>query len=112
MRAFVFTDASLARYAGQFVWLSVDTENAANTAFLKKFPINVWPTLLIVDPKAFTVVREPGGHHFAGRYAEVGDAILANLNGAPASSPAGPPASRRRQLCRTGDKKTTMNDER
>ena len=32
-----------------------------------------------LDPKAVTIVREPGGHHFAGRYAEVGDAILANL---------------------------------
>lgn len=62
MRAFVFTDASLARYAGQFVWLAVDTENPTNTAFLKKFPISVWPTLLVVDPKTETVAfRYAGG---------------------------------------------------
>ena len=62
MRAFVFTDASLARYAGQFVWLAVDTENATNAAFLRKFPINVWPTLLIVDPKTESVaLRYAGG---------------------------------------------------
>lgn len=62
MRAFVFTDASLARYAGQFVWLAVDTENPANAAFLKKYPINVWPTLLVVDPKKESVaLRYAGG---------------------------------------------------
>jgi tetratricopeptide (TPR) repeat protein len=62
MRAYVFTDASLKRYAGQFVWLSVDTENPANTGFLKKYPINVWPTLLVVDPKKESVVlRYAGG---------------------------------------------------
>lgn len=62
MRAYVFTDASLARYAGQFVWLAVDTENPTNTAFLKKYPITVWPTLLIVDSKKETVaLRYAGG---------------------------------------------------
>ena len=62
MRAFVFTDASLERYAGQFVWLAVDTENPANTDFLKKFPINVWPTLLVVDAKKeSTLMRYAGG---------------------------------------------------
>ncbi len=62
MRAFVFTDASLQRYAGQFVWLAVDTENATNTAFLHKFPISVWPTLLLVDPKKESVaLRYAGG---------------------------------------------------
>src|ERR1051326_3173142 len=50
MRAFVFTDKALERYAGRFVWLSVDTENSKNADFLKKYPINVWPTLLVVDP--------------------------------------------------------------
>lgn len=62
MRAFVFTDKALERYAGQFVWLSIDTENGTNAAFLKKYPINVWPTLLIVDPKKEAVaLRYSGG---------------------------------------------------
>jgi type IV secretory pathway VirJ component len=29
-----------------------------------------------LDPSRFKIVREPGGHHFAGRYDEVGKAIL------------------------------------
>lgn len=62
MRAFVFTDKALGRYAGQFVWLAIDTENAANTGFLKKYPISVWPTLLIVDPRREQVaLRYVGG---------------------------------------------------
>lgn len=49
MRAFVFTDASLRRHAGQFVWLSVNTEKAGNAAFLEKYPVEVWPTFSILD---------------------------------------------------------------
>src|SRR5438270_902797 len=62
MRAFVFTDKALERYSGRFVWLAIDTENSTNTAFLKKYPISVWPTLLIVDPKKEEVaLRYAGG---------------------------------------------------
>jgi len=62
MRAFVFTDKALDRYAGRFVWLSIDTEKATNAKFLAKFPITVWPTFLVVDPKNETVaLRYVGG---------------------------------------------------
>jgi hypothetical protein len=62
MRAFVFTDKALERYAGRFVWLSIDTEKAKNAKFLAKFPISVWPTLLVVDPKSESVaLRYVGG---------------------------------------------------
>lgn len=61
MRAFVFTDKALERYAGRYVWLSIDTENAANAKFLSKYPIRVWPTLLVVDPKSETVVMRYAG---------------------------------------------------
>src|SRR5439155_9616437 len=62
MRAFVFTDKALERYAGQFVWLAVDTENSANSSFLTKYPINVWPTLMIIDPRKESVaLRYAGG---------------------------------------------------
>src|ERR1043165_6944121 len=62
MRAYVFTDAALGRYAGQFVWLAIDTEKASNAAFLAKYPIHVWPTLLVVNPKNETVLlRYAGG---------------------------------------------------
>ncbi len=61
MRAYVFTDKALERYAGRFVWLSIDTENAANAAFLKKYPIHVLPALLVVDAKQQAVVMRYAG---------------------------------------------------
>ncbi len=52
MRAYVFSDAALRKHARQFAWLSIDTEKPKNAAFLEKFPIQGWPTLLVVDPAA------------------------------------------------------------
>jgi tetratricopeptide (TPR) repeat protein len=51
MRAFVFTDKSLERRAGQFVWLSIDTEKASNAPFLAKFPVEAWPSFFVIDPR-------------------------------------------------------------
>jgi len=51
MKAFVFTDASLARHAGQFVWLDIDGEKARNVAIVRKLKIVAYPTLYILDPK-------------------------------------------------------------
>ncbi|HUL59939.1 MAG TPA: hypothetical protein VLU43_11715 [Anaeromyxobacteraceae bacterium] len=51
MRAYVLPDARLARLAGRFVWLDIDTEKPANAPFLRAFPIDSYPTLLVVDPR-------------------------------------------------------------
>src|SRR5215472_8401380 len=62
MRAFVFTDGSLKRNAGQVVWLSIDTEKPGNADFLKKFPVQAWPSFYVVNPKDETVaIRWVGG---------------------------------------------------
>jgi tetratricopeptide (TPR) repeat protein len=50
MRATVLRDPALARMAGRFVWLEIDTEREVNAAFLERFPVEVWPTFLVVDP--------------------------------------------------------------
>jgi tetratricopeptide (TPR) repeat protein len=52
MRTFVFTDRALERQAGRFVWLSVNTEKEANAAFLDKYPIDAYPTMLVIDPES------------------------------------------------------------
>jgi tetratricopeptide (TPR) repeat protein len=50
LKAYVFTDPALAKHANQFVWLSVDTEKPQNAEFQVHFPIQAWPTLLVIDP--------------------------------------------------------------
>ncbi len=62
MKAYVYTDKGLERYAGRFVWLSINTEDAKNAAFLKRYPIPALPTLLVLDAKRDTVTaRYVGG---------------------------------------------------
>jgi hypothetical protein len=62
MRAFVFTDKSLARHAGRFVWLEIDRENAKNSEFRRRFPLAGLPTFTIVDPvREVERVRWVGG---------------------------------------------------
>jgi tetratricopeptide (TPR) repeat protein len=62
MRAFVFTDKALERDAGRFVWLSINTEKAANAGFLKRFPVQALPTIFVIDSKTDTVaIRWTGG---------------------------------------------------
>jgi tetratricopeptide (TPR) repeat protein len=50
MRATVFTDKALARHAGRFVWLSIDTENTKNEKFLEAYPWEAVPTFEVIDP--------------------------------------------------------------
>jgi predicted negative regulator of RcsB-dependent stress response len=61
MRAYVFSDPSLKKQASRFVWLSIDTEKEKNAPFLAKYPIEVWPTLMVIDPAhEQAVLRWPG----------------------------------------------------
>ena len=61
MRAYVFTDASLKKQAGRFIWLSIDTEKEKNAPFIAKFPIESWPTMIVIDPvREQAVLRWPG----------------------------------------------------
>ena len=62
MKAYVYTDKGLERYAGRFVWLSINTEAPASAAFLKRYPIPALPTLLVLDANRNTVhARYVGG---------------------------------------------------
>jgi len=51
MRAYVFTDKALARHAGRFVWLEINTDLPKNAVFQEKYPVELWPTLFIIDPR-------------------------------------------------------------
>jgi tetratricopeptide (TPR) repeat protein len=86
MRAHVLTDARLVEHAGRFVWLAIDTERPANAAFLERFPIEVWPTFLVVDPRSEQVVLRWVGSASAAR---LGD-FLADAERARAARPRRP----------------------
>ncbi|HET8540743.1 MAG TPA: tetratricopeptide repeat protein [Anaeromyxobacter sp.] len=61
MRAYVLTDARLAKLAGRVVRLEVDTEKPRNAPFVERFPIDAWPTLLAIDPATEQVVLRWAG---------------------------------------------------
>jgi thiol-disulfide isomerase/thioredoxin len=56
MKEQVFTRPAMAAFEKDVVFASIDTERAKSAAFLEKFPIEVWPTLLFIDPVKETVV--------------------------------------------------------
>jgi tetratricopeptide (TPR) repeat protein len=73
MKAYVYTDKSLERYAGRFVWLSINTEDAKNAGFLTKFRIPALPTLLILDPSGDSVVLRYVGGATVGQLSKILD---------------------------------------
>lgn len=56
MKEQVFTRPAFTAFEKDVVFASIDTEKTKADAFLKKFPIEVWPTLLFIDPVKETVV--------------------------------------------------------
>jgi tetratricopeptide (TPR) repeat protein len=88
MRAFVFTDAALKGQAGRFVWLAIDTERATNAGVQEKYPIDAWPTFLVVDPKDEKVaLRWVGGATVPQLQKILDDARLAVRGGVRARGP-------------------------
>lgn len=81
MRAFVFTDRSLTRHAGRFVWLEIDTEKQQNAAVKKRLGVPALPSYFVMDPvREQVVLRWVGGFTVAqlerileGGLAAVGD---------------------------------------
>ena len=87
MRAYVFTDAALARHAGQFVWLEMDTEKKENAAFRTKFPVVALPTFFVVDPATEKVaLRWVGGATVSQLEGILEDGRIAVARGVPATA--------------------------
>lgn len=56
MQRFVLSDAGMKPVADAVVWTSVETEREPNKAVVEKFPVDAWPTFLIVDPRSEAVL--------------------------------------------------------
>ena len=50
LREHVLTRAELQHNEKRFVFLAINTERESNSPFLEKYPVEVWPTLFVVDP--------------------------------------------------------------
>jgi tetratricopeptide (TPR) repeat protein len=88
MRAYVFTDAALARHAGRFVWLEMDTEKKENAAFRTRFPVVALPTFFVVDPATEKVaLRWVGGATVPQLEGILEDGRLAVAHGVPSTAP-------------------------
>jgi hypothetical protein len=84
MRSHVLVDARLARHAGRFVWLEIDFEKERNAEFVERYPVDVFPTFLVIDPATEEVVERWRGSLSAKRL----DARLATAAGARRRPPA------------------------
>jgi tetratricopeptide (TPR) repeat protein len=83
MRAYVWTDKSLTRHAGRFVWLSLDMEKAQNAAARKQLGISAFPTFYVVDPAdGHVAIRWLGGMSLAQLERVLDDGELAVSGGA------------------------------
>src|SRR3954452_17497429 len=56
MKRYVFPDPGLRPVAEAVVWLAIDSENPANKAFVDRFPLDAWPTFLVIDARDEKVV--------------------------------------------------------
>jgi thiol-disulfide isomerase/thioredoxin len=50
MQRFVLSDPGMKPVADQVVWSAIETETEKNKPVVDKFPLDAWPTFLIVDP--------------------------------------------------------------
>lgn len=54
MKSYVFDQPEIRAQAGNFVWLSMDTETAPGQEFVGKYPMRFWPTLWVLDARTET----------------------------------------------------------
>ena len=61
MKNFVLTEPPLTQVKDQHVYLQLDYDLEKNASFFEKFPISVFPTFLVIDPRKETVVARWAG---------------------------------------------------
>jgi tetratricopeptide (TPR) repeat protein len=61
LKSYVLPSEELKKLAGDFVWLSIDSEKAENAEFLSRFTNNVLPTLWVIDPTKEQAMLRWGG---------------------------------------------------
>lgn len=91
MRSFVLPDAGLRGVKDSVTWLSIETEQEKNRAFVEKFPAEGLPTFLIVDPDDEQILGRwlgSGSTNEMRGFVEAGVAAYRAKRGGPAQSEA------------------------
>jgi tetratricopeptide (TPR) repeat protein len=81
MQAFVFTDETLRRHAGRFVWLSMDGEKAVNAPLRARLALPGYPSFFAMDPAGERVAFRWVGGFTAERFPRILDAAAAAVRG-------------------------------
>ena len=56
MQRFVLSDPGMKPVAGEVVWASIETETDKNKPAVEQFPLDGWPTFLLIDPESEKVL--------------------------------------------------------
>ncbi|HZN02791.1 MAG TPA: tetratricopeptide repeat protein [Candidatus Polarisedimenticolia bacterium] len=90
MRATVLNDAALAKHAGRFAWLSINTEQSRNAEFVEHLAVGAYPTFLVLDGATGNVALRWAGSLTAPEFERLLDdgerAVAASGGGAPADA--------------------------
>jgi len=90
VRATVLNDAALAKHAGRFAWLSINTEQSRNAEFVEHLAVGAYPTFLVLDGATGNVALRWAGSLTAPEFERLLDdgerAVAASGGGAPADA--------------------------
>src|SRR5437588_10998684 len=90
MQRYVFPDPGLRPIRDAAIYLAIDTENPKNKEFVDKFPLDAWPTFLVIDPEDGTVLGRWIGsatpNEFRSFVQQGVDALRAKANPSPADA--------------------------
>jgi len=56
MQRFVLSDPGMKPVSDEVVWLSIETEAEKNRPAVEKYPLDGWPTFLVIDPDSEQVI--------------------------------------------------------
>ena len=89
MRATVLNDPALAKHAGRFAWLSINTEESRNAAFVETLGVQAYPTFLVLDGATGKVALRWAGSLTAPEFERLlddGERAVAASGGAPSDA--------------------------
>jgi hypothetical protein len=86
VRATVLNDPALAKHAGRFAWLSINTEESRNAEFVEHLGVEAYPTFLVLDGATGNVALRWAGSLTKPEFERLlddGERAVASTGGAP-----------------------------